>query len=84
MHVTLETGTTIITLPENASTELIDAIKTAILQNRTSAKGIVLIRVKTKADIITIDLGLKSIEPTPTLQRALNDLISLSIQSRAA
>lgn len=84
MSVSTEKDLTIVRLPTTFAPDLIDAIKAAILANRSPGTGRVHLIVSTEKSEVTLDLGLKTIPPTPRLSKAITDVIAGSDQRLAS
>lgn len=84
MCVTVEKDLTIVRLPAGFAPETVDAIKAAILSNRSPGAGRVHLIVPTAAADITMDLGLKTVPPTPKLSGAITAAILGSSERKAS
>ena len=84
MSVSIEKELTVVRLPIGFTPEVVEAIKAAILANRSPGSGRVHLIVPTGVADITMDLGLKTVPPTPRLSEALTRAIAGSEQRAAS
>lgn len=84
MSVTVEKDLTVVRLPAGFAPEIVDAIKAAILSNRSPGAGRVHLIVPTAAADITMDLGLKTVPPTPKLSAAITAVMLGSSERKAS
>lgn len=84
MSVSVEKELTVVRLPSGFAPEVVEAIKAAILANRSPGTGRVHLVVPTDTSVVTMDLGLKTVPPTPKLSAAIAAAIVGSSERKAS